>query len=84
MKPIGRRVLYATYTFLGGRLFDGWSIGAVSGALLAVVIGAIAGASRSRIFHYGILGATTSAATSDRCPQPYRRHAAAGKDCPRW
>jgi class 3 adenylate cyclase len=56
------RALAATYAYARGVVARGLGTNAVSGALLLVVVGAIAGATGSRLVQYGILGATTGTA----------------------
>jgi adenylate cyclase len=57
------RALDATYTYARRAVVRWVAVGAVWTALLLVVVGAIAGASGSRLVQYGILGAVTGAAT---------------------
>ena len=54
--------LEATYTYARGAVARGVVGSAVSTALLSVVVGAIAGASGSRLVQYGILGAVIGTA----------------------
>jgi class 3 adenylate cyclase len=56
------RALEATYTWARGQVARAVGASAVFAALLSVVVGAIAGASWSRLVQYGILGAVTGAA----------------------
>jgi adenylate cyclase len=56
------KALDATYSYARRAVVRWVSLGAICAALLLVVIGAIAGASTSRLVHYGILGAVTGAA----------------------
>ena len=53
------RALDATYAFARGAVARGLGSNVVWGALLLVVVGAIAGGTGSRLVQYGILGATT-------------------------
>ena len=56
--------LDATYAWARGRLFERWWSALSGVALLSIVVGAIAGATGSRLLQYGILGAAVGAASS--------------------
>ena len=56
------RALDATYTWARGTVVRAVGVNAVWAALLLVVVGAIAGASGSRLVQYGILGAAVGTA----------------------
>src|SRR6476620_5532821 len=55
------RALEATYTWGRGRLPGTWGAPLFWGAVLFAVVGAIAGATDSRLAHYGIVGAVFGA-----------------------
>ena len=56
--------LDATYTYARGAVARGVAVTAVWVALLFVVVGAIAGASGSRLVQYAILGAVVGASVA--------------------
>ncbi|MDT5339786.1 MAG: adenylate cyclase [Mycobacterium sp.] len=56
------RALHASYTYARGLIVRAVTANAVCGGLLAVIAGAIAGASASRLLQYAILGAAFGAA----------------------